>query len=208
MARGGFRSSARATGCFSASFTLSVATRSTSSPLAASHGGASGMADKRITAAELRARSTGHVDRDKIVATTEGHFGQQIVEDGEDLLQIREDWYPAPVAVRHRLGMTQEQIAAGLRVPVSTWRNWEQGRVQVDPIVRSFLIMLWRIPQTAMQSLTRCPTCSSVDAVSEPSASTGHLIHCPKCGSLHEDVSQNGIRAVRLARISDRRQPA
>ena len=36
-------------------------------------------------------------------------------------------------------GLTQTQMAEHLRIPVATWRNWEQGRTTLDPATRSFL---------------------------------------------------------------------
>lgn len=35
---------------------------------------------------------------------------------------------PDAAAIRHRVGLSQTEFAAALDVPVSTLRNWEQGR--------------------------------------------------------------------------------
>lgn len=35
---------------------------------------------------------------------------------------------PNPRAIRSKLDLTQEEFAAALEVPLSTLRNWEQGR--------------------------------------------------------------------------------
>jgi putative transcriptional regulator len=49
--------------------------------------------------------------------------------------------------VREKLGMTQEEFAKALRVPVGTLRNWEQRRVGLDPAVRSLLAIVYKMPE-------------------------------------------------------------
>jgi putative transcriptional regulator len=55
--------------------------------------------------------------------------------------------------VRRRLGMTQEQFATALRIPVNTLRNWEQGRVKPDPAARSLMLIVYRNPEAALAAL-------------------------------------------------------
>jgi putative transcriptional regulator len=97
------------------------------------------MATVRMTLEE--AAAAGDVDRAMLHATTEEDIRQHQVEDGFDpddpmagLVEIL-----SPAEIRHRAGLTQAQMAERLRIPVATWRNWEQGRTALDPATRSFL---------------------------------------------------------------------
>ncbi|WP_342356184.1 helix-turn-helix domain-containing protein [Acetobacter thailandicus] len=49
--------------------------------------------------------------------------------------------------------LTQTDIAALAGVPVATWRNWEQGRVSLDPAVRTLLRVLWREPDAVRRAM-------------------------------------------------------
>jgi putative transcriptional regulator len=77
-----------------------------------------------------------------------------MIEDGEDA-----DHVPAleevftPQILRKRLGMTQEQFAHALHIPVATLRNWEQGRNAIDPAARSLLTVVARNPRLVLQAL-------------------------------------------------------
>ena len=77
----------------------------------------------------------------RITGTTELDIARFNVEDGFDptdtMAGLRRVYSPAEI--RERAGLTQTEIAARLRVPVKTWRNWEQGRTSLDPAVRSLL---------------------------------------------------------------------
>lgn len=100
--------------------------------------------------------SKGRVDRAKLDATTEGDIQRHMIEDGEDPdAETGGDWQLSilPQAVRKQLGMTQEEFAKALRIPVATLRNWEQGRVAPDPAVRSLLIIVARDPKAALAAL-------------------------------------------------------
>lgn len=61
--------------------------------------------------------------------------------------------YPTPATVRHKLKLTQKDISALVGVPVATWRNWEQGRVSLDPAVRTLLRVLWREPDAVRRAM-------------------------------------------------------
>ncbi len=50
-------------------------------------------------------------------------------------------------------GMTQAQFARALRIPLSTLRNWEQGRVLPDPAARSLLAIVAKNPKVALRAL-------------------------------------------------------
>jgi putative transcriptional regulator len=56
--------------------------------------------------------------------------------------------------IRLQHGMTQEQFAAALHIPVATLRNWEQGRVAPDPAAQSLLIVFAKNPRAVLDALT------------------------------------------------------
>ena len=53
---------------------------------------------------------------------------------------------PDPRALRARFELTQEEFAARLEIPVSTLRNWEQGRRRPDPAAVKLLKIIARHP--------------------------------------------------------------
>lgn len=95
------------------------------------------------------------IDQAKIVTATEDDIRRHAIEDGEDP--------DAPLAgfnlvvparaVRMKLGMSQADFAATLRIPIGTIRNWEQDRVQPDPAARALLTILYRQPEAALKAL-------------------------------------------------------
>jgi putative transcriptional regulator len=54
---------------------------------------------------------------------------------------------------RERLGMTQAGLAALLRIPLGTLRNWEQNRFGIDPAVQALLLVPYREPDAALRAL-------------------------------------------------------
>ena len=110
------------------------------------------MADVTMTLAEARRR--GRVDCARVAATTEAEIRRQMVADGENPDAPDAGWFPAPAGVRHRLGLTQPQMAGLLRIPVATWRNWEQNRVRIEPASQALLRILWREPEAARRALS------------------------------------------------------
>jgi putative transcriptional regulator len=94
--------------------------------------------------------SEPQVDAAKLDAATEADIRRQMVEDGQDPdAELPADWelVVPPQLVRKKLGMTQEEFAKALRVPLGTLRNWEQRRVGLDPAVRSLLAIVYRMPE-------------------------------------------------------------
>lgn len=104
------------------------------------------------TLSEIRA-SRPQIDHAKIAATTEEDIRRHAVEDGQDPDQSLDGFVASTRSIRARLGMTQEQFASALRVPVATLRNWEQGRVALDPAVVSLLTIVARHPTLALNAL-------------------------------------------------------
>jgi putative transcriptional regulator len=112
------------------------------------------MAIVRKTLAQIRA-SGGRVDHAILDATTEEDIRRHMIEDGEDpdAPVIGGELTILPEAVRYKLGMTQEEFAEALRIPVGTLRNWEQGRVKPDPAARSLLLAVYDNPKAVLRAL-------------------------------------------------------
>ena len=111
------------------------------------------MARVRRTMESIR-RLTPRIDRTKIAATTEADIRRHMREDDQDE-PAAAGFAPVipPQSLRKRLGMTQEEFAKALRIPLSTLRNWEQGRVLPDPAARSLLALVAKNPKLALRAL-------------------------------------------------------
>jgi putative transcriptional regulator len=112
------------------------------------------VAHVRRTMERLR-RVKPRVNRAKIDATTEVDIRRHMIEDGQDPADSLAGFVPVvpPQILRKRLGMTQAEFARALRIPLSTLRNWEQGRVLPDPAARSLLTVVARNPKAAFKAL-------------------------------------------------------
>ena len=111
------------------------------------------MALVRRTLESIR-RLKPRISRATIDATTEADIRRQISEDDQDEPDLT-GFAPVipPRLVRKQLGMTQAEFARALRIPLSTLRNWEQGRVLPDPAARSLLTIVARNPKAALRAL-------------------------------------------------------
>jgi len=94
-------------------------------------------------------------DRRKIAATSEANIRRHVREDDQDEGGDLSGFSAVipPQMLRKRLRMTQDQFARALRIPVSTLRNWEQGRVLPDPAARSLLAIVAKNPKAALKAL-------------------------------------------------------
>lgn len=111
------------------------------------------MAVTRVTLQQVETEG-GKVDRARLDATTEAAIRQQMVEDGENPNEEQHFERPVlPQEVRKRLGMTQVEFAALLRMPVATLRNWEQDRFVMEPAARTLLRVIDREPEAALRAL-------------------------------------------------------
>ncbi len=108
----------------------------------------------RMTLEQIKAAQP-KVDRAMIAATGEADIARHMREDGEDpaaaLGTFIEELPPAHI--RARIGMTQVEFARTLQIPVATLRNWEQGRVRIDPAARALFRILNRDPLNALKAL-------------------------------------------------------
>ena len=94
------------------------------------------------------------LDRERLDTTTEQDIRRFKAEDGYDFTPARPAQVVLPAGeIRKRLGMTQEEFAHALCIPVGTLRNWEQGRVMPDPAGRSLLNAVARNPSAVLEAL-------------------------------------------------------
>lgn len=56
-------------------------------------------------------------------------------------------------AIRHRLGMSQEEFALRFGFPISTVRNWEQGQRNPAGPSRVLLLLIERMPEKVQEVL-------------------------------------------------------
>ncbi|MSP68429.1 MAG: helix-turn-helix domain-containing protein [Alphaproteobacteria bacterium] len=68
---------------------------------------------------------------------------------GESLRGVRQHVVVAPdvKAIRHHLRMSQQAFAAAFRIPLSTLKNWEQGRRRPDAPAAAYLHVIARRPR-------------------------------------------------------------
>jgi putative transcriptional regulator len=110
------------------------------------------MATIRMNLADVAV--AGNVDAAKVDALTEADIARFNAEDGFDPTDTMKGLrrIHSPAEIRTRLGLSQSEIAAQLRVPESTWRDWEQGRT-LEPEVRSLLDLVADDPERAFRVL-------------------------------------------------------
>ena len=99
-------------------------------------------------------RPKPRINRTKIDAATETDIRRHMREDDQQETDLA-GFAPVipPQLLRKQLGMTQDEFAKALRIPLSTLRNWEQGRVLPDPAARSLLTIVAKNPQAALKAL-------------------------------------------------------
>lgn len=102
----------------------------------------------RRTLEEIEA-SRPRFDRAVFDATTEEDIRRHTIEDGHDPdEELPTNWVHVvpPQLVRKKLGMSQDEFAKALKVPVETLQAWEVNGVR-DPAVISLLAIVYRMPE-------------------------------------------------------------
>lgn len=56
-------------------------------------------------------------------------------------------------AIRRKLELTQEEFATAFGFPLSTLRDWEQGRARPDTSTRAYLLVISRAPKVVSKVL-------------------------------------------------------
>ena len=92
----------------------------------------------------------GRIDRRRLDATTEADLAVQQAEDDAEAMQ---DAARFVRRVRRRLGLTQQEFARRIDVPLDTIRNWEQGKRHPTGAARALLKVLDRVPKAALSAL-------------------------------------------------------
>lgn len=110
------------------------------------------MAVVHKTLEEIKAHKP-KINRAKILATTENDIRKHMREDEDDLDISAAALALSPKTLRLKHGMTQEQFAEALRIPVATLRNWEQGRVEPDPAAKSLMRVFAKNPKAVLGAL-------------------------------------------------------
>ncbi|GJD34221.1 helix-turn-helix domain-containing protein [Methylobacterium aerolatum] len=112
----------------------------------------------RISLNDLRSRAST-VDRARVEAASEADILAERAADPDAPGDLPADAriVEPPRALRVRLGLTQPEMAEALRIPLGTWRNWEQGRTSLEPAALSLLRIVAREPAMAFASLADVP---------------------------------------------------
>lgn len=92
----------------------------------------------------------GRVDRRRLDATTVADLAAQQAEDDADAMQ---DAARFVRRVRRRLGLTQQEFARRIDVPLDTIRNWEQGKRYPTGAAKALLKILDKAPEAALLAL-------------------------------------------------------
>jgi putative transcriptional regulator len=62
---------------------------------------------------------------------------------------------PRTKSLRRALGLSQQEFATRYHIPVSTLRDWEQGRFEPDAAARAYLTVIAREPDIVRRALER-----------------------------------------------------
>ena len=91
-------------------------------------------------------------------------FGEELIESLTDALAhargepsgVRERKVEIPDvrAIRRALHLSQQDFAATYRIPLSTLKNWEQGRRHPDAPAAAYLLAIARRPREISDALT------------------------------------------------------
>jgi putative transcriptional regulator len=73
----------------------------------------------------------------------------------EDMRRMKQT--PRAKIIRRALNLTQEEFAARYRIPISTLRDWEDGRTEPDEAARAYLIVIAREPEMVRKALESRP---------------------------------------------------
>jgi putative transcriptional regulator len=69
----------------------------------------------------------------------------------EDAKRMRRT--PRAKTIRRALGLSQEEFAARYQIPLSTLRDWEEGRAEPDLAARAYLKVIAREPEVVRKAL-------------------------------------------------------
>jgi putative transcriptional regulator len=95
-----------------------------------------------------------------------GKFAKELIESMQQAarhaagkrvrgLRVSKVELPDVKAIRLSLRMSQHHFAAAYRIPLSTLKNWEQGRRMPDAPAAAYLLAIKRRPKEIMDAVTR-----------------------------------------------------
>ena len=95
-----------------------------------------------------------------------GKFGKDLIESMQQAakhaagrkvrgLRVSKVELPDVKTIRLSLRMSQHHFAAAYRIPLSTLKNWEQGRRMPDAPALAYLLAIKRRPKEIMEAVTR-----------------------------------------------------
>lgn len=96
----------------------------------------------------------GYIDREKFENFTDAEIERMIATD-PDLAPPMEKLLPLLEArdIRTKLGLTQQEFAKKLGVPIAIVSVWERDETPADPALQALLRILDRLPETALRAL-------------------------------------------------------
>ncbi len=95
-----------------------------------------------------------------------GKFGKELITSMEQAaaharghkprgIRITKVKTPDVKAIRRFLRMSQHRFAAVYRIPLSTLKNWEQGRRRPDAPAAAYLLAIQRRPKEIMEAMAQ-----------------------------------------------------
>jgi putative transcriptional regulator len=93
-----------------------------------------------------------------------GKFGRELIESMKQAvahaggrkvprMRVTKVEMPDVRAIRESLHMSQHRFAATYRIPLSTLKNWEQGRRYPDAPAAAYLLAIQRRPREVMEAV-------------------------------------------------------
>jgi putative transcriptional regulator len=93
-----------------------------------------------------------------------GKFGSELIESMKQAvahaggrkvprMRVTKVEMPDVKAIRESLHMSQHRFAAAYRIPLSTLKNWEQGRRYPDAPAAAYLLAIQRRPKEVMEAV-------------------------------------------------------
>jgi putative transcriptional regulator len=94
-----------------------------------------------------------------------GRFAKELIESmqqaagharGSKVVGMRVSKVAVPdvKAIRRSLRMSQDRFATAFRIPLSTLKNWEQGRRHPDAPAAAYLLAIKRRPKEVMEAVS------------------------------------------------------
>ena len=103
-----------------------------------------------INPADPATLAQGHIDPERVDATSEQDIAVQIEQDEAEAMQ---DAARFARRVRLRLGLSQAEFSRRIDVPIDTIRNWEQGKRCPTGAAKALLKVLDKAPESALAAL-------------------------------------------------------